>query len=131
MYKLNLTEAYCPAQADTPMRERTIEEMLPEQVETHGDGLALREMFAIVVCAGLLLIWRDPGRWPNGIQTFGDLTRRTAPLNVRTLKEAGGKPSDRWSILTAIASEHGHLEPDAISPATFLHKKSMDEALAA
>ena len=88
-------------------------------------------MFAIVACAGLLLIWRDPGRWPNGIQTFGDLTRRTAPLNVRTLKEAGGKPSDRWSILTAIASEHGHLEPDAISPETFLHKKSMDEALAA
>ena len=27
MYKLNLTEAYCPAQADTPMRERTIEEL--------------------------------------------------------------------------------------------------------
>ncbi|PWL27008.1 MAG: long-chain fatty acid--CoA ligase [Altererythrobacter sp. XM-24bin4] len=46
MYKLNLTEAYCPAQADTPMRERTIEEMLREQVETHGDGLALREMLA-------------------------------------------------------------------------------------
>ena len=38
MYKLNLTEAYCPAQADTPMRERTIEEMLREQVASPRIG---------------------------------------------------------------------------------------------
>ena len=88
-------------------------------------------MSAIVASAGLVLIWRDAGRLPNGIQTFGDLARRTAPLNVQKLKGAGGKPSDRWSILTAISSEYGQLEPEAISPETFLHKKSMDEALAA
>ena len=88
-------------------------------------------MSATVASAGLLLIWRDPGRWPNGIETFGDLARRTAPLNVQTLKEAGGKPPDRWSILTAISSEYGQLEPEAITPETFLHKKSLDEALAA
>ena len=44
MYKLNLKEAYCPAQTDTEMRERTIEAMLREQVEIRPEGLALREM---------------------------------------------------------------------------------------
>lgn len=46
MYQLNLSEAYCPAQADTPYRERTIEQVLREQAELRGDALALREMLA-------------------------------------------------------------------------------------
>ncbi len=46
MYQLNLTEAYCPAQADTDYRERTIEEMLREQVAARPDAMALREMLA-------------------------------------------------------------------------------------
>lgn len=44
MYKLDLKEAYCPAQSDTPMRERTIEDVLREQAHLRGDKLALREM---------------------------------------------------------------------------------------
>ncbi len=44
MYELNLTEAYCPAQADTEYRERTIEEVLREQAATRPDAKALREL---------------------------------------------------------------------------------------
>ncbi|MGX7952024.1 class I adenylate-forming enzyme family protein [Tsuneonella sp. HG249] len=46
MYQVTLTESYFPAQADTDYRERTIEQMLREQVAKHGDGMALRELLA-------------------------------------------------------------------------------------
>ena len=46
MYTLNLTEAYCPAQADTPYAERTIAEMLREQAAARPDAMALRELLA-------------------------------------------------------------------------------------
>ncbi len=46
MYQLDLKEAYCPAQADTEYRERTIEEMLREQVAQRPDAMALRELLA-------------------------------------------------------------------------------------
>ncbi|TRD10853.1 AMP-binding protein [Erythrobacter insulae] len=46
MYQLNLTEAYCPAQADTEYRERTIAEMLREQAAIRGEETALRELLA-------------------------------------------------------------------------------------
>lgn len=46
MYQLELTEAYCPAQADTEYKERTIEGVLREQAATRPDALALRELLA-------------------------------------------------------------------------------------
>lgn len=46
MYDLKLTEAQCPAQADTEYRERTIEEALREQAAERPDALALRELLA-------------------------------------------------------------------------------------
>ncbi|MEP3420626.1 MAG: AMP-binding protein [Erythrobacter sp.] len=46
MYALNLTEAYCPAQADTEYRERTIEQVLREKVAVQGEAKALRELLA-------------------------------------------------------------------------------------
>ncbi len=46
MYKLDLSEAYCPAQSDTEYRERTIEEVLREQAAMRPDGKALRELKA-------------------------------------------------------------------------------------
>ena len=46
MYKVNLTEAYFPAQPDADYRERTIEEMLREQAAERPDSLALREALA-------------------------------------------------------------------------------------
>ena len=46
MYTLNLTEAYCPAQADTDYRERAIEEMLRGQVAARPQAMALRELLA-------------------------------------------------------------------------------------
>ena len=46
MYQLNLTEAYFPAQSNPDYRERTIEDMLREQVEARPDAMALREALA-------------------------------------------------------------------------------------
>ncbi len=46
MYRLSLTEAYCPAQTDTEYRERTIEQMLREQVAVRPEAKALRELLA-------------------------------------------------------------------------------------
>lgn len=46
MYKLNLTEAYFPAQAEPGYCERTIEAVLREQVEARPDAMALRELLA-------------------------------------------------------------------------------------
>ncbi|KEO87895.1 long-chain fatty acid--CoA ligase [Erythrobacter sp. JL475] len=46
MYQLNLTRAYCPAQADTPYSERTIEEVLREQAAVRPAEKALRELLA-------------------------------------------------------------------------------------
>jgi hypothetical protein len=84
-----------------------------------------------VAMIGLVLVSRDPGRFPNGVQTLGDLVNRAVPLNSKLVKELGGRPAARWSILTAIAAEYGKLEPADISPETYLHKKSLDEARAA
>ncbi|MEL6878373.1 MAG: AMP-binding protein [Pseudomonadota bacterium] len=46
MYQLDLKEAYCPGQADTEYRERTIEDVLREQVAVRPDAKALREALA-------------------------------------------------------------------------------------
>jgi len=81
--------------------------------------------------AGMLPMWRDRGGLPEGIATVGDLVRRTAPLNARELQADGGRPSHRWSILAALAAEHGALEPGRIVPETFLHRKSLEQAAAA
>ena len=46
MYDLNLSEAYCPAQADTPYLERTIADVLDEQASVRPGAMALRELLA-------------------------------------------------------------------------------------
>ncbi|PHK19530.1 hypothetical protein VF10_21550 [Nostoc linckia z13] len=79
----------------------------------------------LVALAGLPLVRADPGRLPAGFATLADLVRRTVPLNATGLREAGGRPADRWAILTALAAEHGNLAPDKIGPETFFHRKSL------
>lgn len=88
-------------------------------------------VLGLIAAVGLILVWVDPGRFPQGIDTISELVNRTLPLNSSLLKDLGGRPADRWSILTALASEHGCLEPAAISPETYLHRKSLQEACAA
>ena len=44
MYQLDLTQAYCPAQADTHYHECTIEQMLRAQAAERPDALALHEL---------------------------------------------------------------------------------------
>lgn len=80
---------------------------------------------------GIVLIWMDRGKLPLGIATIGDLVQRTAPLNARELRDDGGRPSDRWSILVSLASEYGSLTPDQITPETFFHRSSLELATAA
>lgn len=90
---------------------------------------ALSGIGALVLALGLLLIQVDPARLPNGIATVGDLVRRTVPLNVQELMQSGARPPARWSVLVALAAEHGSLPRDQIGPGTFLLRKGM--ALAA
>jgi len=88
-------------------------------------------ILGLTALIGLVAVKLDPGRFPQGIDTIGELVQRSLPLNAAFVLEAGGRPSDRWSILTALASEHGCLEPAAISPGTYFHRKSFQEACAA
>jgi hypothetical protein len=85
---------------------------------------------ALASLAGLPLLRLDPGRFPAGMFTLADLVRRTVPLNVATLKEAGGRPPGRWSVLVALAAEHGTLSPDEIGPETYFHRRSLELATA-
>jgi len=82
----------------------------------------------LVALAGLPLLRADPGRLPPEFVTVADLVRRTVPLNATRLRKAGGRPADRWTILTALAAEHGNLSPDEIGPETFFHRKSLELA---
>ena len=85
---------------------------------------------ASIALAGLPLLKLDPGRLPAGFVTIADLVRRTVPLNSTALKDAGGRPAERWAILTALAAEHGNLPPDQIGPETFFHRASLELATA-
>lgn len=85
---------------------------------------------AMIALGGLPLLRLEPGRMPAGIVTVGDLVRRVVPLNAAKLKDSGGRPSDRWSIVVALAAEYGELAPDEIGPDTFLHQRSLDLAAA-
>lgn len=82
----------------------------------------------LVAATGLPLLWLDPGRLPVGMVTVGDLAQRTAPLNSELLGKAGGRPSDRWSILVALAAEHGTLPASQIGPETYFHRRSLEMA---
>lgn len=83
-------------------------------------------VIVLIALVGLPLLGMDPGRLPAGFVTIADLVRRTVPLNAIGLRESGGRPADRWAILTALAVEHGNLPPDEIGPETFFHRKSLE-----
>jgi hypothetical protein len=83
---------------------------------------------AVFALAGLPLLRVDPGHFPAGIETVADLVRRTEPLNALQLKEAGGRPADRWSVLVSLAAEHGALPPKEIGPDTVFHRKQLESA---
>ena len=85
---------------------------------------------ALAAFASLPLLRLDPGRLPAGIVTVADLVRRTVPLNAVSVKEVGGRPADRWSILVALAAEYGTLAPDEVGPETFFHRKSLEQSTA-
>lgn len=88
-------------------------------------------VLGVIAAIGLAIVKTDPCRFPKGVETIGELVKRALPLNATFLVEAGGRPADRWSILTALAGEHGSLQPAAISPDTYLHRKSLQDACAA
>ena len=80
---------------------------------------------AVMAAAGAALLRADPGRLPVGVETLGDLVTRAVPLNAQELAQMGARLPDRWTMLTALAAEHGILSPAEISPDTFLHLKSL------
>ena len=90
--------------------------------------LIVSGVIVLIALAGLPLLRMDPGRLPAGFVTVADLLRRTVALNAIGLRQAGGRPADRWAILTALAAEHGNLPPNEIGPETFFHRKSLELA---
>jgi len=88
----------------------------------------LSGLFGLIAIAGVPLLRFDPGRFPAGFVTVADLVQRTVPLNATDLKDAGGRPADRWSILLALAAEHGVLPPDEIGPETVFHRAQLQSA---
>lgn len=84
----------------------------------------------LIALCGVPLAKLDPGRFPSGVVTMADLVRRTVPLNSIALTGFGARPADRWTILTALAAEHGNLPPDEIGPETFFHRASLEVATA-
>jgi hypothetical protein len=92
---------------------------------------AVSGLMLVIGALGGVVGWMDRGKLPPGISTVADLVRRTAPLNTPGLRTEGGRPSDRWSILVALAAEHSSLTPDEISPETYLHLSSLKMATAA
>jgi hypothetical protein len=83
---------------------------------------------AAIALVGVPFLRFDPGRFPAGIETVGELARRTVPLNAAKLREHGARPADRWSILVAVAAEHGLLPPNEIGPETVFHRKQLETA---
>lgn len=84
----------------------------------------------LIAVVGLPLLRQDPGRFPAGMLTIADLVRRTVPLNSTIVEEAGGRPADRWSILVALAAEHGSLSSNEIEPGTYFHRRTLELATA-
>ena len=84
--------------------------------------------FGVIAISGVALLRLDPGRFPDGFVTVADLVRRTVPMNATVLRDAGGRPADRWSILRALAAEHGVMPPQEIGPETVFHRTQLQSA---
>ena len=76
----------------------------------------------IAALFGLLMVRIDPGRFPSGCETFGDLTRRIAAMNFGTLVAEGVAPRSKhlWDALVEVLSEHTATPKSEIQLETFL-----------
>jgi hypothetical protein len=79
-------------------------------------------ILATVVAAGAL-VWLDRGRLPKGLDTLGDLARRTAPLNFGRLAGQGARVSDElsWSVLCEALGDIADVPPDEIGRETLIY----------
>lgn len=64
----------------------------------------------------------DPGRFPSGCRTVGDLAEKAAGLNYAKLRGDGAAADGRaiWRALVAVLSEHTAVPPKQITPETRL-----------
>jgi hypothetical protein len=69
---------------------------------------------------GAAMVAVDPLRLPAGIETVGDLVRRTVPLNISRFRSEGRRLPDIWTALVGIAADHGTIAANEITPDTFL-----------
>lgn len=79
---------------------------------------------ASLVVAVLPLVWLvvfEPGAFPAGVVTVGDLARRAAPLNLGILRREGaGRGLGIWETVAAIAADVSCIDIDRIRPETLL-----------
>ena len=110
IYKLNLTEAYGPAQADTPMRERTIEELEAvfnfNMTDEEAEGCCTVGDVYDVVCSHTS-DWEAQGGNCASAMTFYRLRKALAPNDKRSLRPStdldtlGLTPSAFFDLLAA------------------------------
>ncbi len=77
---------------------------------------------AAVIAAGVLGSL-DRGRLPKGLDTVGDLARRTAPLNFGRLAGQGARVSDAlsWSVLCEVLGDIAEVPADEIGRETLIY----------
>lgn len=76
---------------------------------------------AALLLLGLALLRADPCALPQGMESVGDLVARVAALNADRLRAGGARPPEPWTVLTALAAEHGRLAPADIRRDTVFH----------
>ena len=80
----------------------------------------------LVVLAGMGLMRLDPGRFPSGCRTLGDLAEKVAARNFGKLIAEGAAPREKhlWSALLDVLSDYAAVPASEIGPDTQLIGKS-------
>ncbi|MBI1179494.1 MAG: hypothetical protein GC201_02985 [Alphaproteobacteria bacterium] len=76
----------------------------------------------LALACSVLLPLIDPGRFPRGCRTVGELTEKVAGLNYARMRSSGAASDSQavWRALVSVVSEHTDLPADSITPATTL-----------
>ncbi|MFC3714414.1 hypothetical protein ACFOMD_17735 [Sphingoaurantiacus capsulatus] len=80
-----------------------------------------------VIGVAIVLLRADRGEFPGGIETVGDLAKRAAALNRRSLFTQGARrmPNSEWETLVAIAADHSTLNANDIGPDAHLFANTL------
>jgi hypothetical protein len=92
---------------------------IPAGVLLGAQGL---EIAGVLVGIGLLMVYIDPGKFPEDCNTIADLSKRVAKLNVGHLAKAGARAGEKelWDTLTEVASRYSSVPIAMMNPKSLL-----------